>query len=324
MRQDWINLIRALAPQYGVDPQAALAVSSVEGLSGGVGDQGTSFGPFQLHEGGALPRGRGRQWAESGAGIRYALEQMSKVARGKRGRKAVEAIVSGFERPADPTSEVRNATNALASFRPGPRGAKFNELPNATGTTQWGNLPNAPARGGMSGVAKQMILRSIASGDAIDFGALAQANQRANQAPRNPNRMTPDAPQSPTRGASRPIHGKIIGTPHKGTHTLGNWESDNAVDVSMPIGSPIYAPMAGTIGKQFGSLGKSGRFEGIRMHLLSPQDELYLAHLSRVAKGIHPGSHVAAGELLGYSGEASGVPHLHLGSRDDRAGSYVS
>ena len=57
----------ANAPRYGVDPAAALAVAAQEGLSGRVGDAGTSFGPFQLHRGGALPAGRGRAWAESNA-----------------------------------------------------------------------------------------------------------------------------------------------------------------------------------------------------------------------------------------------------------------
>jgi hypothetical protein len=31
--------------------------------------------------------------------------------------------------------------------------------------------------------------------------------------------------------------GKIIGTPYTGTHTLGNWQSDNAVDIAVPVGT---------------------------------------------------------------------------------------
>lgn len=95
----------------GLDPQAVLAVARVEGLGGGIGDQGTSFGPFQLHLGGAMPRGiaNPQQWARSQAGINYALDRIAGVARGKRGRAAVNAIVRRFERPARPDAEVARA-----------------------------------------------------------------------------------------------------------------------------------------------------------------------------------------------------------------------
>lgn len=108
---------------------------------------------------------------------------------------------------------------------------------------------------------------------------------------------------------------KIIGTPYSGTHTLGNWESDDAVDIAMPVGSPIYATENGVIGSQFGSLGASSgsRFAGLRLHLKSPDNEWYYAHLSRFAPGIKPGARVRKGQLIGYSGEANGVAHLHLG-----------
>jgi murein DD-endopeptidase MepM/ murein hydrolase activator NlpD len=111
------------------------------------------------------------------------------------------------------------------------------------------------------------------------------------------------------------VLGKIIGVPHQGTHTLGNWESDNAIDIALPKGTPIYAPASGTIGSQFGSLGKGGRFAGLRLHLISPGNEFYLAHLSRFAPGIQPGARVKAGQLIGYSGVANGVEHLHIGAR---------
>jgi murein DD-endopeptidase MepM/ murein hydrolase activator NlpD len=323
-RQDWINLIRSLSPQYGIDPQAALAVADQEGLSGAVGDNGHAFGPFQLNDAGGVITnrpGNHRAFAESPEGIKWALEQMSKVAKGKRGRQAVAAIVSGFERPHDPTNEIRNATNALARFRPGPTGPSGPAAGPPTRQSAVGDLPAARANSLLG-----MFNELPAHKEDRALGAFAELQQRAQtpvNAPARGTKGTSDPVQT-ARGASRPIHGKIIGTPHKGTHTLGNWESDNAVDVAMPVGTPIYAPTAGTIGKQFGSLGKSGRFEGIRMHLLTPQDELYLAHLSKVAKGIGPGVHVNAGQLLGYSGEANGVGHLHLGARNDDAQSYVS
>jgi cell wall-associated NlpC family hydrolase len=97
----------------GLDPRAVIAVARQEGLGGGVGDHGTSFGPFQLHEGGALPSGiplnRAQAWAESPAGINYALSRIKGVAGGLHGSQAVQAIVSRFERPANIAGEVAGA-----------------------------------------------------------------------------------------------------------------------------------------------------------------------------------------------------------------------
>ncbi len=119
------------------------------------------------------------------------------------------------------------------------------------------------------------------------------------------------------------VHPKIIGMPYQGTHGKSfnqrggsdNWESENAVDFSVPIGTPVYALQDGTIGSQFGSLGSGGRFAGLRLHLVGAQNEWYYAHLSRFAPGLKPGEHVKRGQLLGFTGEANGVPHLHLASK---------
>lgn len=131
--------------------------------------------------------------------------------------------------------------------------------------------------------------------------------------------------QAPSKGKPRvgQIAGaayKVIGAPGQGTHSFSagpnNWESDNAVDLRMPVGTPLYAAFDGTIGNQFGSLGSGGRFAGLRLHLVGKGDELYYAHLSKFAPGIKPGTRVRAGQLIGYSGSANGVPHLHLGDRN--------
>lgn len=129
---------------------------------------------------------------------------------------------------------------------------------------------------------------------------------------RPPKHVGPGAVGVPG-GWFSPTQGKIIGTPGSGTHTLGNWESDRALDISVPEGTPIYSPFAGTIGSQFGSLGAGpgSRFGGLRLHVQNPTNEWYGAHLSRFAPGIRPGVRVRPGQLLGYSGIAAGVPHLH-------------
>jgi len=129
------DLVNHYAPQYGVDPVAALKVSAVEGGGrfGAVGDQGTSFGPWQLHMGGALPSqystpSAAAAFANSPEGVKYVLSRMGQVAGGLTGNAAVSAIVRGFERPADPAGEIQRALGASgasagSSFVPAGGGA---------------------------------------------------------------------------------------------------------------------------------------------------------------------------------------------------------
>jgi hypothetical protein len=109
-------MILRYAPR-NLDPRAAAAVAMNEsgGRFGAVGDNGTSYGPWQLHVGGALPRGRTAAWANSPAGIQYALRQMASVAGGLHGQAAVAAIARRFERPANPGAEIATALSYYRS-----------------------------------------------------------------------------------------------------------------------------------------------------------------------------------------------------------------
>jgi len=113
------SLIQRYAPRLGVDPYAAAAVSLMEGGGrfGEVGDNGTSFGPWQLHVGGALPAGKGAAWANSPAGVLYALQRIASVSRGLHGRQAINNIVSRFERPAAPGPEIAGAISRYSQLR---------------------------------------------------------------------------------------------------------------------------------------------------------------------------------------------------------------
>ena len=51
------ELVRSEASKRGIDPEIAVRVAASEGLRSYVGDQGSSFGPFQLHYGGMAPGG---------------------------------------------------------------------------------------------------------------------------------------------------------------------------------------------------------------------------------------------------------------------------
>lgn len=115
----WRTYIRTQAIKRGLDPAAVLAVASQEGLSGGVGDNGHAFGPFQENDaGGVLTNrpGNHRAFAESRAGIDFALDSMVPHARGLKGQQAIDAIVRQFERPANPDKEVAGAVGAYKQF----------------------------------------------------------------------------------------------------------------------------------------------------------------------------------------------------------------
>lgn len=113
--------------------------------------------------------------------------------------------------------------------------------------------------------------------------------------------------------------GTLIGWPGIGTHSWrnspNNWESDNAVDIRIPPGTPVIAYKSGQIGARIGPLEASDpRFAGSRLHLhTNDGNEFYYAHLSKLT--VHAHQSVKAGDVLGYSGSANGVPHLHWASR---------
>jgi murein DD-endopeptidase MepM/ murein hydrolase activator NlpD len=109
----------------------------------------------------------------------------------------------------------------------------------------------------------------------------------------------------------------LIGIPGVGTHSWHvaphNWQSDRAIDLGVAKGTRVYAVAEGVIGSQFGPLGSSDpRFAGLRLYVNTNSNSWYYAHLDSAAAGIRPGVRVRQGQLLGTSGVANGVPHLHL------------
>jgi hypothetical protein len=114
-KPEYVKSIQEHGVKYGLDVNALMAVAAQEGLGGGVGDGGHAFGPFQMNDAVGVLKGKfkssqeARAYAESAAGIEDAISQIAKVAKGKTGKAAIEAIVREFERPADPDGEVARA-----------------------------------------------------------------------------------------------------------------------------------------------------------------------------------------------------------------------
>jgi murein DD-endopeptidase MepM/ murein hydrolase activator NlpD len=110
------------------------------------------------------------------------------------------------------------------------------------------------------------------------------------------------------------VHGPIIGTPFHGTHTRGNWQSDNALDIRIPNGTPVFALDDGVIVKTFKS--PSGVTAGWQVTLRSSDNAWFYGHLTTVT--VRAGERVRKGQTIGTSGSANGVPHLHIGQQVGR------
>lgn len=104
--------------------------------------------------------------------------------------------------------------------------------------------------------------------------------------------------------------GNIIGTPHAGTHTLGNWQSDDAVDISVPVGTAMVAVEDGVVTKVTRHPQNGGRFAGDQITIKGASNSYFYAHGTAA---VSVGQQVKAGQMIGRSGSANGVPHLHFG-----------
>lgn len=319
-----VEWTKKAAAATGADPVVLLATAIQESGArrGAVGDQGTSFGPWQMHRGGALGS-HDPAWANSYA---TALNRAQEFARLKvHGGLGAAAV----QRPRDRAlyaqgveSHLEQARRILGAAAPVPHAAAPDKVKQAAA----GPAP----MDAMSLQNRNLFIQAILNDAPVSdlLGLVQQGGGQGVPSPvpsvSAPGKGAPKAPVVPgTRGrvVNLPTP-KIIGTPYHGTHTLGNWESDNAIDIAMPTGTPLYAPSDGVIGSQIGSLGSgSSRFAGLRVHLKTGGNELYYAHLSRLA--VKAGQRVKAGQLIGYSGSANGVQHLHLGTRSGNPQVYA-
>lgn len=153
-------------------------------------------------------------------------------------------------------------------------------------------------------------------------GSASSASSASAVAPSLAPIQGPAAPGAPaagrTGGVAAPlaVRGRLNGTPGAGTHNgappFDNWQSSNAIDIAVPIGTATYAPVAGSVVRVSGSwAGGGGRTDGYGVTIRGADgNEFYLKHLSRVS--VRAGDRVTAGQLIGASGAGNGNAHLHL------------
>jgi murein DD-endopeptidase MepM/ murein hydrolase activator NlpD len=334
------RLIAQLARQRGLDPEAVLAVASVEGsFQGAIGDGGTSFGPFQLHWGGAMPsqfRGNAKasqQWANSRAGITYAVDQIAKVARGQQGKAAINSIVRRFERPAAPGAEVEKAFSRYGSF--GVTGAVPKVRSSTSGTAD-------PAQA-MAGESMQSMLAAQ---------LLAQASQTAQGQLGDPSALMGLALMRQQAMAAEPAHDPAAHAAHADNHDFGPPGAIvSPLGTKMPGGSEFhvrdaegapgrggrfhagkdwFAPAGGAVKSPWGgkvvevkqSRGNSGQVFGGTVKIQRPDGRVFVArHVDprkvRVGQTVRPGQLVAT-----VSPWKGGSPHAHIEIWKSLAGGY--
>ncbi|MBI3903805.1 MAG: peptidoglycan DD-metalloendopeptidase family protein [Nitrosomonadales bacterium] len=90
---------------------------------------------------------------------------------------------------------------------------------------------------------------------------------------------------------------------------LQKWRAHKGVDYGAPIGTKVKVTGDGTVA----FVGKQGGYGNVIMVEHQGRYTTVYGHLSRFAKGLHKGQHVAQGDIIGYvgmTGWATG-PHLH-------------
>lgn len=113
------------------------------------------------------------------------------------------------------------------------------------------------------------------------------------------------------------IHGTDLGgvAAHM-ARPFGNWQSDNAVDIGVPRGTAVLAVGSGTIEKFGGHWDGTGQSNpnGFNVTLRTVDNTWFYTHLMQCDPNLEVGDHVTVGQVLGQSGAANGVDHLHIGS----------
>jgi|tagenome__1003787_1003787.scaffolds.fasta_scaffold20642317_1 murein DD-endopeptidase MepM/ murein hydrolase activator NlpD len=162
-------------------------------------------------------------------------------------------------------------------------------------------------------------------GDKLRRLLLGEDALQADYERRRKERQASQAEQGAKFGYPANVKVKLIGRPGQGTHSWkaepNNWQSDNAWDFAFPFGTPLVAVADGVIGNKIGPISSdpNSRFGGLRCYLKTADNEFYYAHLSKFAPETKAGAHVKQDQVIGFSGAASGVNHLHLGCVDWRA-----
>jgi len=328
----WRAYIRRGAIQRGLDPAAVLAVASMEGLSGGVGDGVHAFGPFQENDaGGVLTNrpGNHRRFAESRKGIDFALDAMVPIAKGLKGEHAINAIVTHYERPANPGKEIAGASARLGEFgQPtGTSGASIPPVPGAD--TPSGALgmdiaaPNIDPRAQIRATALQS-LRDIAGGsDAVQsFGNVAQLIKTLHAATpqmETPSMMAPAPDGTPTGDPSLDTKAVALVKKYLGVkYTWGGTNANTGFDCSGLL-QTVWKSLGVKIPRTTYDQWDAGKPVG--QDALRPGDAVFFTGSDPMnGKPGHVGFYIGGGKFIEAPGTGMKVRISQLAGRSDYMG----
>jgi murein DD-endopeptidase MepM/ murein hydrolase activator NlpD len=110
------------------------------------------------------------------------------------------------------------------------------------------------------------------------------------------------------------VRGRFLGGPGVGTHSFtappNNWQSDNAVDLGVPVGTAMIALESGRVAKVSPHAQDGSRFAGDGITIVGDGGNAYF--YKHGVSSVKVGERVHKGQKIGTSGSASGSPHLHF------------
>ena len=111
------------------------------------------------------------------------------------------------------------------------------------------------------------------------------------------------------------VRGTFLGGPGVGTHSFtappNNWQSDNAVDLGVPIGTAMIAVDSGRVVKVSPHAQDGSRFAGDAITIVGDRGNTFF--YKHGVSSVRVGERVHKGQKIGTSGSASGSAHLHFG-----------
>ena len=100
-----------------------------------------------------------------------------------------------------------------------------------------------------------------------------------------------------------------------GTHSFtappSNWQSDNAVDLGVPVGTAMIAVDSGRVVKLTPHAQDGSRFAGDAITIVGDHGNTFF--YKHGVSSVKVGERVHKGQKIGTSGSASGSAHLHFG-----------
>jgi murein DD-endopeptidase MepM/ murein hydrolase activator NlpD len=110
------------------------------------------------------------------------------------------------------------------------------------------------------------------------------------------------------------VRGRFLGGPGVGTHSFtappNNWQSDNAVDLGVPVGTAMIALESGRVAKVSPHAQDGSRFAGDGITIVGDGGNAYF--YKHGVSSVKVGQRVHKGQKIGTSGSASGSAHLHF------------